>query len=45
MYQNQVSTNVTVEMLGGKLNIQKDHKDKIIMTGDATYVFDGEICI
>ncbi len=45
MDKNQVSTNVTVEMLGGKLNIQKDSINQIIMTGDAIHVFDGEICI
>ena len=45
MSKNQVSNNVIVEMLGGKLNIHKNNRNQITMTGDATHVFDGEICI
>ena len=43
--KNQTKSDITIQMPGGKLNIQMDDKNQITMTGDATHVFDGEICI
>lgn len=43
--QQQAQKSVVVEMLGGRLNIEWDGVNKILMTGPATEVFQGQIQI